>query len=154
MNAAVLIGLVVLVIAGGVLGAVSLLTHFGVLGIRSGCYRTHPVRGGTWTADFITQIVIRSFPMAGTGAAQIDKALYLPLFYGDAQGVIQPGAATEMPTVQNGGISADAKTWTFHLRPHLVWSDGQPYDARDVDYTWKLWSIPSSVPAICTGRQT
>ena len=67
----------------------------------------------------------------------IDQALYLPLFYGDAQGVIHPGAATEVPTMQNGGISADATTWTFHLRPHLVWSDGQPYDARDVDFTWQ-----------------
>src|SRR6266705_6223461 len=25
---------------------------------------------------------------------------------------------------------------------HLVWSDGQPYDARDVDYSWKLWANP------------
>jgi peptide/nickel transport system substrate-binding protein len=41
--------------------------------------------------------------------------------------------------VHNGGISADAKAWAFHLRPHLVWSDGQPYDARGVDFTWKLW---------------
>jgi peptide/nickel transport system substrate-binding protein len=23
-----------------------------------------------------------------------------------------------------------------------VWSDGQPYDARDVDYTWRLWLNP------------
>jgi peptide/nickel transport system substrate-binding protein len=45
--------------------------------------------------------------------------------------------------VKNGGISADAKTWTFHLRPHLVWSDGAPYDARDVDFTWKLWRNPA-----------
>src|SRR5439155_27260236 len=76
-------------------------------------------------------------------SALVDQALYLPLFYGDAQGVVHPGAASEVPTVENGGISADAKTWTFHLRPHLVWSDGQPYDARDVDYTWKLWLNPA-----------
>jgi peptide/nickel transport system substrate-binding protein len=72
----------------------------------------------------------------------IDQALYLPLFYGDAYGFVHPGAATAVPTVRNGGISLDAKTWTFHLLPHLVWSDGQPYDARDVDFTWKLWANP------------
>jgi peptide/nickel transport system substrate-binding protein len=72
----------------------------------------------------------------------VDQALYLPLFYGDAQGQIRPGAATEIPTLGNGGINADATVWTFHIRPGLVWSDGQPYDARDVDYTWRLWSDP------------
>ena len=64
-------------------------------------------------------IPIRSSPMVrgSLSAPIIDHALYLPLFYGDAQGVVHPGAATEVPTVQNGGVSADAKTWTFHLRP-------------------------------------
>jgi len=76
-------------------------------------------------------------------APQVDGALYLPLFYGDGYGIIHPAAAAEVPTVQNGGISADAKTWTFHLRPHLVWTDGAPYDARDVDFTWKLWLNPA-----------
>ncbi|MGZ3625397.1 MAG: ABC transporter substrate-binding protein [Ktedonobacteraceae bacterium] len=47
-----------------------------------------------------------------------------------------------MPTVQNGCVSANATNWTFHLKPHLVWSDGQPYDARDVDFTWRLWANP------------
>ena len=48
----------------------------------------------------------------------------------------------QVPSVQNGDVSPDARTWTFHLRPHLVWSDGQPYDARDVDFTWRLWANP------------
>ncbi len=141
ISAALLIGLVVVIIAGGVLGSVSLLAHFGVLGARSAA--TTPVRGGTWTDDFFEEP--DSFIPNGFGleaSALVDQALYLPLFYGDAQGVIHPGAATEVPTVQNGGIGADAKTWTFHLRPHLVWSDGQPYDARDVDFTWRLWRNP------------
>ncbi len=53
--------------------------------------------------------------------------------------------------MRNGEVSADAKTWTFHMRPHLMWSDGQPYDARDVDYTWKLWANPkfgAAVPGV------
>jgi peptide/nickel transport system substrate-binding protein len=79
---------------------------------------------------------------APSAGALVDQALYLPLFYGDAQGIIHPEAATEVPNVGNGGVSADATTWTFHLRPGLVWSDGQPYDARDVDFTWQLWRNP------------
>ena len=44
-----------------------------------------------------------------------------------------PGLATAVPTIANGGISQDLKTWTFHLKPGLKWSDGMPLDARDVD---------------------
>ena len=147
ISAALLIGLVVVVIAGGVLGSLSLLAHFGVIGTHSGSQALQPARGGTWTIgsnDPPDSLI----PFAGNTYAdpEIDQALYLPLFYSDGFGVIHPGAASEVPTVQNGGISADAKTWTFHLRPHLVWSDGQPYDARDVDFTWRLWLNPQFDP--------
>jgi peptide/nickel transport system substrate-binding protein len=141
MSAALLIGLVVVIIAGGVLGSVSLLAHFGVIGTRSGPTPPGAVRGGTWT-DMIgnaDSFIPGSFIAA---SALVDQALYLPLFYGDAHGVVHPGAATRVPSVQNGDVSPDAKTWTFHLKPHLVWSDGQPYDARDVDFTWRLWANP------------
>jgi peptide/nickel transport system substrate-binding protein len=142
--AGLLIALVVLVMAGGILGSLSLLTHFGVIGTRSGA--TIPVvRGGTWTADTHDpdSLIPNGVPQGGDGSGWVqDNALYLPLFYGDAQGVVHPGAAREIPSLQNGGISPDATTWTFRLRPRLVWSDGQPYDARDVDYTWKTWLNP------------
>ena len=141
-SAALLIGLVVVIIAGGVLGSVSLLAHFGVISTHSGSPALQPVRGGTWT-DRIGNV--DSFiPNAtwGSTVAIVDQALYLPLFYGDAHGVLHPGAATRMPSLQNGDVSPDSKTWTFHLKPHLVWSDGQPYDARDVDFTWRLRANP------------
>jgi len=143
INAALLIGLVVVIIAGGVLGSVSLLTHFGVLGAHSSATSVSPARGGTWTigSDYPPDSLIPNSTSRPV-AADIDQALYLPLFYGDAQGAFHPGAATEIPTIQNSGISADIKTWTFHLRPNLVWSDGAPYDARDVDFTWRLWLNP------------
>jgi len=142
-STALLLGLAVVIIAAGVLGSLSLLARFGVLGAHSGPLAVQVARGGTWTyqsgADPGSLIPNGS---SGGPTTWMDEALYLPLFYGDAQVVIHPGAATEKPTVQNGGVSADATTWTFHLRPHLVWSDGQPYDARDVDFTWRLWANP------------
>ena len=47
-----------------------------------------------------------------------------------------PDLATEVPSVENGGITEDGKVWTFHLRPNVKWSDGQPLTARDVAYTY------------------
>src|SRR5260221_13915172 len=70
--------------------------------------------------------------------------LSAPLIYGTPQGQLMPGIATTVPTVANNGVSADLKTVTFHLHPGLVWSDGQPLDARDVDYSWKLWANPKT----------
>jgi peptide/nickel transport system substrate-binding protein len=131
--------LATLVIAGSLLGSVSLLAHFGVKGTHS-VTPTPVTRGGTWIADLIND----PGPLIPNMAApQLDEALYLPLFYGDGQGIIHPAAAAEIPTVYNGGISADIKAWTFHLRPHLVWTDGAAYDARDVDFTWKIWLNPA-----------
>ncbi len=46
-----------------------------------------------------------------------------------------PELATEIPTKRNGGISADGKTITWHLRRDAVWSDGAPFDAYDVAFT-------------------
>jgi serine/threonine protein kinase len=111
MSAELLIGLAVVIIAGGILG--SLFAYFGVIGGHSSA-ATAVVRGGTWTEDAYDPSSL--LPNEGDGN-WIDQALYLPLFYGDAQGFVHPGAARELPSVGNGGISADA------TRPGLVgWS--------------------------------
>jgi oligopeptide transport system substrate-binding protein len=34
-------------------------------------------------------------------------------------------------------ITNDGKTYTFHLRDGLKWSDGQPVTAKDFEYAWK-----------------
>jgi peptide/nickel transport system substrate-binding protein len=144
IRVALLIGLAILVIAGGLLGSLSFLAHFRQAGTSSGATTVQVVRGGTWTEDFaVDPYSLIPDTSYYPWAIMAQQALYLPLFYGDAHGVAHPGAATEIPTVQNGGVSADATTWTFHLRPHLLWSDGQSYDARDVAFTWKLILNPT-----------
>ena len=156
IRTALLLGLVVVVIAAGVLGSLSLLAHLGALGAHNGPTTPAVVRGGTWTYGLpgdVQSLIPNGTTFLQPAPMAMDQALYLPLFYGDPQGVIQPGAAIEVPTVQNGGVSADAKTWTFHLRPHLLWSDGQPYDARDVDFTWKLWANPKFGAVLTPGLQ-
>ncbi len=83
----------------------------------------------------------------------IQQTLFAPLFYSDDHGVIHAGLASEVPTRANGGISADGRTYTFHLRRGLRWSDGAPLTARDVDFSWRLWTNNqvSPPPAVILG---
>jgi peptide/nickel transport system substrate-binding protein len=111
-----------------------------------------PVKGGTWIDDLFEEpSSLLPNSSSETFSDMVDQSIYTPLFTGDPSGAIIPGVATVVPTAANGGISADLKTWTFHMRPGLKWSDGQPYDARDVDFTWKLWTNPKFTPASTVG---
>jgi peptide/nickel transport system substrate-binding protein len=102
-----------------------------------------PVKGGTWIDDLYEE-PDSLIPNASseTFAYMVQYALYAPLVYSTPAGVMTAGLATVVPTVANGGVSADLKTVTFHLRSGLVWSDGVALDARDVDFTWKLQNNP------------
>jgi peptide/nickel transport system substrate-binding protein len=51
------------------------------------------------------------------------------------QGEIVPKLAAEIPTLENGGISADRTSITWKLQPGLVWSDGTPVTADDAVFT-------------------
>jgi peptide/nickel transport system substrate-binding protein len=42
--------------------------------------------------------------------------------------------------------SPDGKTWTFHLRKNLRWSDGQPITADDVVFTWNNLIYNPDIP--------
>jgi peptide/nickel transport system substrate-binding protein len=104
-----------------------------------------PVKGGTWIDDLYEEPdSLLPNLSSETFATMVMDGLYAPLIYGTPQGQLMPGIATSVPTIANGLVSADLKTVTFHLRPGLVWSDGQPLDARDVDYSWKLWANPKA----------
>ena len=53
------------------------------------------------------------------------------------KGEMVPELASEIPTSENGGISADGLTITWKLKPDLKWSDGEPLTSADVKFTWE-----------------
>lgn len=55
----------------------------------------------------------------------------------DDQGNYVPELAAEIPSAENGGVSADGLTITWKLRPNLKWSDGEPLTSADVKFTWE-----------------
>lgn len=69
-------------------------------------------------------------------------AVFDPLFDVDAQGKFYPLLAKEVPTVENGGVSADGLTWKVTLRDDVKWHDGTPFTAEDVKFTLELLTNP------------
>jgi peptide/nickel transport system substrate-binding protein len=56
------------------------------------------------------------------------------LFLVDDGGALVPDRALALPTRTNGGISPDGRRITYRIRTGR-WSDGTPFDARDVGFT-------------------
>lgn len=132
-----------------------LLSACGATGTPTGGSSSNnatPVKGGVWVDD-IPNEPDSLIPNGGsqTFDSLVGQSIYLPLFVGNYNGKIILGAAAEMPTLQNGDISADGKTYIFKMKPGLKWSDGQPYNADDVAYTIKLWNNPKFGAATTLG---
>lgn len=64
------------------------------------------------------------------------------LFVTDADGEYVPWLASEVPTLANGGLSEDGRTYTIRLRDDARWHDGTPITAADLVYTWRVITDP------------
>ena len=78
-------------------------------------------------------------PYLSTGTKDVESASLVlePLIRFNEKGEMVPFLAADVPTVANGGFSADFKTITYKLRPGLKWSDGTPFTASDVLFTYE-----------------
>jgi len=66
------------------------------------------------------------------------------LFRFDHQNRAIPELATVVPTKENGGISADGKTITYHLRQDAKWSDGAEFTSEDVAFSVRTVLNPAT----------
>ena len=67
-----------------------------------------------------------------------------PLAVYDPDGNLVPALATEIPTLENGGVSADMMSVTWTLVEGLKWSDGSNMTADDVVFTWGYCADPGT----------
>ncbi len=118
---------------GGVAGAPSSLLH-----------RVAGTEAGTLIIGF-TQEAVNFNPLlyVNTGVeTSVEFAVFDSLWKIDDKGKFIPNLATEIPSVANGGISADGLTWTIKLRSDVKWHDGTPFTAKDVVFTYETMINP------------
>jgi peptide/nickel transport system substrate-binding protein len=73
------------------------------------------------------------------------RLFYEPLVSFDPDGNLIPVLATEVPTVQNGGIARDGLSVTVKLKKGVQWHDGKPFTADDVVFTWEYAADPATL---------
>jgi len=70
---------------------------------------------------------------------------------------IANGLAAEIPTIANGGIAKDFTSVTWKLRQGVKWSDGTPFSADDVAFTYQYQCDPATAASTfdrCDGLQS
>jgi peptide/nickel transport system substrate-binding protein len=99
--------------------------------------------GNPWTQHGVLRMANLSEPDTlnpVVGNQQIDSDLAMLwggfFFNWNDKNEYVPELVTEVPTLANGGISKDEKTILYHLRPGVLWQDGQPFTADDVLFTF------------------
>ena len=94
--------------------------------------------------------ILNQHQATGTKDADAARLVLEPLASWDANGKpIANGLAAEIPTIENGGVAKDFTTVTWKLRSGVKWSDGTPFTADDVAFTYDYMKDPAS--AVSTG---
>ncbi|MEM8808671.1 MAG: peptide ABC transporter substrate-binding protein [Cyanobacteria bacterium P01_G01_bin.38] len=78
---------------------------------------------------------------------EVARIVYEPLASYNSDGGLMPILADAIPTQENGGLSDDGRTVTWRLRKNVTWSDGKPFTAADVVFTYQFVSQPETAAA-------
>jgi peptide/nickel transport system substrate-binding protein len=62
-----------------------------------------------------------------------------------------PDMLTQIPTQKNGGISKDGKTYIFHFKHGMTWSNGTPITAQDLAFGFAIDKDKASGPYCAAG---
>jgi peptide/nickel transport system substrate-binding protein len=79
--------------------------------------------------------ILNPYLSGGTKDIESSSLVIEPLGRYDPTGALVPYLAAEIPTVENGGVSADLTAITWKLKEGLLWSDGTPVTSADVKFT-------------------
>lgn len=88
-------------------------------------------------------------PHLATGYQDFEAAriVYEPLASFDAAGELVPFLAETIPSVEAGTVAEDGTSVVWELRQDVTWSDGEPFTAADVVFTFEFITNPAVAAA-------
>ncbi len=124
-----------------------MLMHYGVAQAQSNFTYKPTRRGGGGTLKVLYwqgSVHLNPHFAGGTKEQDATRIFYEPLAGWDGDGNLVPVLAAEIPSRENGGISADGRTITWKLKRGVTWHDGQPFSADDVVFNWEYCRDPAT----------
>ena len=131
------------------IAAVAALTL--VAGNAEGSSAGQPGRANAWTTPHVLTISDAADPVTlnphidqSAPTANLSEMTMAWLLRWDKHNQPIPELATAVPTRENGGVSKDGLTITYHLRRGVRWSDGAPFTADDVVFSTEAVNNPAN----------
>ncbi|MDA7424507.1 peptide ABC transporter substrate-binding protein [Thalassococcus lentus] len=86
--------------------------------------------------------ILNPFLSGGTKDVESASMIIEPLARYNEKGELVPWLVDEVPTVGNGGVSADLTTITWKISSGIKWSDGSDFTSADVKFTYDYCTHP------------
>ncbi len=106
---------------------------------------SHSARGADGNVNVLywqAPSILNPYLSSGTKDVEAGSLILEGLAGFDDKGEVIARLAESVPTVENGGISADLTQITWKLQPGLLWSDSTPVTSADAKFTWEYCTHP------------
>lgn len=110
-----------------------------MLGVLAGCsQKSQSSSANRQVLRLAAQAPLDTIDLAKAGGYGQTGNVYESFYRLGKNGQVAPGLAQKVQ------VSADGKTYTFTLRPHLRWSNGDALTAKDFVYSWRRTINPKT----------
>ena len=120
----------------------ALLGAVAALGLAPAAFAERGADGHVNVLYWQAPSILNPYLSSGTKDVETASLILEGLAGFDEKGVVIPRLAESVPTVENGGITADLTQITWKLKPGMLWSDGTPVTSADAKFTWEYCTHP------------
>ncbi|MBZ4021335.1 peptide ABC transporter [Rhodobacter sp. TJ_12] len=86
---------------------------------------------------------MNAYLSSGTKDVEVGSLVLEPLAGFNEKGEVIPRLVTEIPSLENGGLTEDMTSITWKIKPGLKWSDGTDFTAHDAVFTAQYCMDPA-----------